>query len=186
MYTNPPSYLSLLLLLIFLPTFTSFVPTSSSHPPASPLQATPTPDPSIDSGTTFPLAKPLSFKKFLTLQEKRVVTTIRYTGGIGLRRYFLTSASLLKRSNPDVLIEKVVLPNNKGFKSGSGSQDAVFEILVDGKPILGRSRVREVGEGVWSVYFNREDLEEAIKKARRRRRPETLYNTDEQEGSGNS
>jgi hypothetical protein len=80
----------------------------------------------------------------------------------------------MKNSNPDVLIEKVVLPNNKGFKNKS--EDAVFEILVDGKPVLGRSRVREVGDGIWSVYFNRGDLEESIKKARRRRRPETLYN----------
>jgi len=104
MYSLPP--LLFLLLLLLLPPSTPFTPPSTPRPSTS-LPTTSLPSSTNDIGKTFPLSSPLSFRKFLTLQEKRVVTTIRYTGGIGLRRYFLTSAKLLKETSPDVLIEKV-------------------------------------------------------------------------------
>jgi len=37
-----------------------------------------------------------------------------------------------------------------------------------------------VGDGVWSVYYNKEDIETAVGKARRRRRPETRYRVEEE------
>lgn len=46
-----------------------------------------------------PLAPPVTYEKFMTMQEKRVVVTIRYSGGAGLKPYFLTVARKLKASS---------------------------------------------------------------------------------------
>jgi len=51
-----------------------------------------------DPHKVLPLAPPLSYDKFLTMQDKRVVVTIRYSGESGLRPFFLTAAKKLKLS----------------------------------------------------------------------------------------
>jgi hypothetical protein len=51
-------------------------------------------------------APALSFTKFLTMQDKRVVVTIRYTEEAGLRPFFLTVAKKVKAMHPDVVLER--------------------------------------------------------------------------------
>lgn len=99
--------------------------------------------------------------------------TFRYSGSSGLRPFFLTAAKRIKDSFPDVLIEKRILPNTK-----QGGDDSTFEVLVDDKIVLGKSRnrgVRRSSKGVKSVYVSMQELDLAIAKARRRRRPTTVY-----------
>ena len=104
------------------------------------------------------------------------MVTIRYSGDSGLKPYYLTVAKKLKASHPDVLIEKRIL------SAVDGDNDLTFEILVDGKVIVGNRRsrkqrfsgVNEVSGGK-SVYISMQELDLAISKARRKRRPSTLY-----------
>ncbi len=118
-----------------------------------------------------PSSPPLSFQKFLTLQSKRVVVTIQYTGGSGLRPLFLTTAKKIKAGNGDVLIEKVILPvENSGRR---------FEVLVDRKLVVGKSRTRDIGGDLMSVYLSMSEIDVAIAKARRKRRPSTTYNAED-------
>ncbi|GMH57959.1 hypothetical protein TL16_g02508 [Triparma laevis f. inornata] len=105
------------------------------------------------------------------MQEKRVVVTLRYTGGLNLRPYFLTTASLIKKSHPDCLIEKIILTPKPGGEK-------TFELLVDEKLVIGRSRCRDLGGGKMSVYLNWGDIDAAMIKARRKRRPSTGYNAE--------
>jgi len=163
--------LLLLLAACLAPTSTFQIPihrtTTSSRtsrlsdvPPSVGLQA---PLPSL---STLPLSSPLSFSKFLTLQEKRVVVTLRYTGGCGLRPFFLTAAQSIKDTNPDVLIEKTILPVAAG---------KTFEILVDSKVVVdGKLKSLVVGTPV-SVFLKSLEIDVAIGKARRKRRPKTVY-----------
>jgi len=100
--------------------------------------------------------------------------TIRYTDGCGLKPYYLTAAKKVKASHPDVVIEKRILP---GIAKDVG--DVAFEILVDDKTVVGNQRSRKqrnVGDG--SVYVSMQELDLAISKARRKRRPTTLYGED--------
>ena len=64
----------------------------------------------------------LSYDKFLTMQEKRVIVTIQYSEDAGLRPYYLTVAKKVKASHPDVLIERRILPS-----VGDESSEATFE-----------------------------------------------------------
>ena len=75
-----------------------------------------------------PASPPISYGKFLTMQEKRAVVTIRYSGDAGLKPYFLTMAKKLKQSHPDVIIERRILP---AVVDG----EATFEVLVDNKVV---------------------------------------------------
>eukprot|EP00544_Gedaniella_sp_CCMP2646_P012633 CAMPEP_0202485734 /NCGR_PEP_ID=MMETSP1361-20130828/4498_1 /ASSEMBLY_ACC=CAM_ASM_000849 /TAXON_ID=210615 /ORGANISM="Staurosira complex sp., Strain CCMP2646" /LENGTH=226 /DNA_ID=CAMNT_0049114705 /DNA_START=90 /DNA_END=770 /DNA_ORIENTATION=- len=117
-----------------------------------------------------PLAPPLTFNKFLTMQDKRVVTTICYADGCGLKPYYLTAAKKIKASHPDVVIEKRILPSIEG--------DVNFEILVDDKLVVSNQRNRKQQRGD-SVYVSMQEMDLAISKARRKRRPTTLYGSDE-------
>jgi hypothetical protein len=126
-----------------------------------------------------PDAPQLTFSKFLTMQQKRVVVTFRFTDLPYLKPYYLTFASKLKRSHSDLFIEKRILP------VVDGSANPMFEVLVDGKVVIGgkgrRSRERHVPGGrvdvqnTQSVYVSMEQLGHAISKARKKRRPSTLY-----------
>ena len=82
-------------------------------------------------------------------------------------------AKKVKASYPDVLIEKRILPNVNDVG------DMTFEILVDGKAVLGKSR-KQRGMDVdgKSVFVSMQELDLAITKARRKRRPSTLYGDD--------
>jgi hypothetical protein len=130
-----------------------------------------------DADLLQPLAPPLSYDKFLKMQDKRVVVTIRYSGESGLRPYFLTVAKKLKASHPDVVIERRILPSLEK----DGSAEAVFEILVDGKVVIGkknRTRRQRVSMDLTrsrSVFVSMQELDVAISRARRRRRPTTTY-----------
>lgn len=121
-------------------------------------------------------APPLSFQKFLTMQGKRVVVTIRYSGGeAGLKPYFLTAAKKIKASHPDVILERRQMPD---VDREDPNDDASFEILVDGKVVVGntksRSRKKMATEDVQqSIFVSMQELDLAISRARRRRRPST-------------
>jgi len=129
-----------------------------------------------------PLSPPLSYDKFLKMQDKRVVVTVRYSGESGLRPYFLTVAKKLKASHPDVVIERRILPSAE--LDGVGGSEATFEILVDGKVVIGkknRTRRQRVAVDVKrsrSVFVSMQELDLAISRARRRRRPTTTYGTN--------
>jgi hypothetical protein len=126
------------------------------------------------------LAPPMSFNKYLTMQEKRAVVTIRYSGDAGLKPYFLTLAKKLKASHPDIVIERLILP------AVADGNEATFEVLVDGKVVMGKSRPRKVTRGVVdmhmigrrSVYVSMGELDLAISRARRKHRPSTVYGDD--------
>ena len=123
---------------------------------------------------------PMSFDKFVTMQEKRAVVTIRYSGDAGLKPYFLTIAKKLKQSHPDIVIERLILPSVI-----DGNYEATFEVLVEGKVVIGKSRHRKVSRngnndvhdiiGRRSVYVSMNELDLAISRARRKHRPTTMY-----------
>lgn len=144
-----------------------------------------------------PESPPMSFSKFMTMQDKRVIVTIQYSGSSGLRPYFLTMSKHIKKSFPDVLLEKKRLPPPLG-NGNDDKNDLTFDVLVDGKIVIGRAgrRVQSTtgggsrpnGSGGFegvdddegnspgvSVYVNMADMDVAISKARRKRRPNTLY-----------
>jgi hypothetical protein len=87
-----------------------------------------------------------------------------------LKPYYLTAAKKIKASHPDVVIEKRILPSIEG--------DVNFEILVDDKLVVSNQRNRKQHRGD-SVYVSMQELDLAISKARRKRRPTTLYGSDE-------
>eukprot|EP00568_Trieres_chinensis_P004898 CAMPEP_0183293640 /NCGR_PEP_ID=MMETSP0160_2-20130417/2251_1 /TAXON_ID=2839 ORGANISM="Odontella Sinensis, Strain Grunow 1884" /NCGR_SAMPLE_ID=MMETSP0160_2 /ASSEMBLY_ACC=CAM_ASM_000250 /LENGTH=114 /DNA_ID=CAMNT_0025454789 /DNA_START=471 /DNA_END=812 /DNA_ORIENTATION=+ len=83
-------------------------------------------------------------------------------------------------ANFDVVVEKRVIPPVEN------SDEILFEILVDGKVVIGKGRSKKQsvhrsgsGEaslaGGLSVFVSMEDIDTAIAKARRRRRPSTMY-----------
>ena len=129
-----------------------------------------------------PNAPHLTFQKFVTMQEKRVVVTFRFTELPYLRPYFLTFASKLKKHHSDIIIEKRTLP------VVDANAQPVFEVIVDGKTVMGggssNSRERHVLGGrvdvqnTQSVYVSMEQIGVAITKARKKRRPTTLYGED--------
>mmetsp|Transcript_15716 Transcript_15716/g.20528 ORF Transcript_15716/g.20528 Transcript_15716/m.20528 type:complete len:229 (+) Transcript_15716:109-795(+) len=108
------------------------------------------------------------------VEEKRVVVTISFSADSGLRPFYLTTAKLIKESFPDVLIEKRVLP------SAAENEKGYFEIQVDGKVVVtnkGRSKQGELGK-TQNVFVSMNAISSMIVKARRRRRPSTVYAID--------
>ena len=115
-------------------------------------------------------------------QEKRVVVTIVYSEEA--RPFFLTAAQMIKVAHPDVLVEKREIPHPE-----LAATTASFEIQVDGKVLgmggrsnsnnsggAGRSSSdnRHAGDGK-AVFVSMEELGLAISKARKKKRPNTLY-----------
>merc|ERR1712157_7395 len=79
----------------------------------------------------------------------------------------------IKTTFPDVLIEKNVLPDEIG---PGNDPDYTFEILIDGKTIVRKRKNKKQGDvHELSVFVSMEEIETAISKARKRRRPSTLY-----------
>jgi hypothetical protein len=79
------------------------------------------------------------------------------------------------------VIEKRILP------AMAGDGDVAFEILVDDKLLVGKQRSRkqrgvDAGDGK-SVFVSMQELDLAISKARRKRRPTTLYGDDPSAGA---
>lgn len=140
-------------------------------------------------------------------QEKRVKVTIRYSADAGLRPFYLTVASRIKSAHPDIILEKRILPNPTG---SSDITDSVFEVLVDGKIVVGKKKTKLLkvrtssssssrsGEddddnntndkneatdsdiaGGRSIFVSMEKLEQELNKARKKRRPSTMYKSKE-------
>lgn len=148
-------------------------------------------------------------------QEKRVKVTIRYSAEAGLRPFYLTVANQIKSAYPDVLLEKRILP-----RSDAGGEEAIFEVVVDGKTVIGkkdtkmlkvasRSSRKDGGgddkgggggkddkgkgnaksgsgdantphiAGGRSVFVSLEKLDNELIKARKKRRPNTMYKSKE-------
>jgi hypothetical protein len=117
-------------------------------------------------------APALSFRKFLTMQERRVVITIRYADNAGWKPYYLTATKKIKARHPDVLLERRVLPSSFQQQQGADGAGEVFEIAVDGKVIIG-NQAKITPTRI--VYCNMVELDLAIARARRRHRPITTY-----------
>ena len=145
-------------------------------------------------------------------QEKRVRVTIRYSAEAGLRPFYLTVANQIKATHPDVLLEKRILPP---VGSDAGSGESVFEVLVDGKVVIGKKKTKFLkvssrssgssgdGEGKGedgksdgekkksgisntpniaggrSIFVSMEKFEHELVKARKKRRPNTMYKSKE-------
>lgn len=159
-----------------------------------------------DEGKFMPEAPMMTYQKYLTMQEKRVKVTIRYSASSGLRPFYLTVADKIKSYHPDVLLERRVVPK-VGSDAGEG---LIFEVLVDGKVIVGKKktmilkvrtssssssankdkgddeetrRENQSGEvnfaGGRSIFISMEKLEQELVKARKKRRPSTMYKNKE-------
>lgn len=119
----------------------------------------------IEAADLLPEAPALSYKKYLSMQEKRVFVTIRYGEKSGWKPYFLTVAKKIKEAHPDVIIERRILPRV--------DNEETFEILVDGKFVEGSPRKWRAETR--SVFVSMVEIDLAISKARRRKRPTTTY-----------
>jgi hypothetical protein len=88
-----------------------------------------------------------------------------------LKPYFLTVAKKIKDMHPDVMLDKCILP------SVEEDEEATFEVMVDGKVVVGKTRKERYGGGRadMSVFVSMQELDFAISRARRRRRPATVY-----------
>ena len=150
--------------------------------------------------------------KLSFIQDKRVPILIKYSNDPALRPYFLTAAKKIKDENPDVIIEKRLVPLIEDNKD----EDLIFEVLVDDKVVVGKPQCKWQGvnrsssssrsnnsnyggnnssesmngngekenENIkasssrvfgLSVYISMSDVNDAIAKARRKRRPSTAY-----------
>lgn len=131
-----------------------------------------------------------SLAEEIIAKEKRVHVTIKYSNIPGLRPYFLTIANKIKSSNPDVIIEKQILPTVED----DVLEETVFEVIVDGKVVVGKSSAKfqpvrrsnkdEVNKNRvygMSVYVSMGDVNAAISKARKKRRPTTSYLPEDRE-----
>ena len=111
-----------------------------------------------------------------------------------MKPYFLTVAKRLKEKHPDVILDKVILPKIEGGGIGGGDHggggshqgganrgnNPIFEVMVDGKvviPTVGK-KDRD-GMGGHIIFVSMQELDLAISRARRRRRPSTVYGEEE-------
>jgi hypothetical protein len=119
--------------------------------------------------------------------------TVQYSEESGLRPFYLTMAKKIKETFPDVFIEKRLLPALDS-KSESINDERAFAVLVDGKSVVGKSKNKKQGVQMTktssqdsqnvrpdraagrSVFVSMAELDLAIAKARKRRRPSTAYN----------
>ena len=131
------------------------------------------------------------------MSNKRVPVEIRYDSQqSGLRPFFLTVAKKVKDKYPDVVVQKTDLASLSS--SGGGGEaapgDVVFEVLVDGKGVVGKAQTKkqsienggggggssgvgspvDLANGI-SIYVSMGEIDQAIAKARRKRRPSTTY-----------
>ncbi|KAG7351456.1 hypothetical protein IV203_010816 [Nitzschia inconspicua] len=137
-----------------------------------------------DLSPNYPFAPPLTYNKFLTMQSKRVMVSIRYSAESGLKKFFLTAAKRIKDMFPDVILERVILPKvdvgESGFDAKSAFAGSVFEILVDGKVVFRTAPGRKgTQSNEMTVFVSMQELDAAISRARRRRRPSTVVYGEE-------
>jgi len=110
--------------------------------------------------------------------KKRVPVTIRYSPSTGLKPYYLTVAKRVKDQYPDVLIERVEISGEDGGGGetidGESSGAGTFEVIVDGKIVV-RNNQRAGNDNGGSIFVSMTEMDLAIARARRRRRPSTAY-----------
>lgn len=107
-------------------------------------------------------------------QSKRVPVSVRYSEDIHLKPYFLTVAKKIKENYPDVVLDKVVLPKVQ-TSEGKFTEGLTFEVAVDGKIVVRTPARKSYGIENMHVYVNMQEVDAAILRARRRRRPQTVY-----------
>jgi hypothetical protein len=144
---------------------------------------------------------------FNITQEKRVRVSIRYSADAGLRPFYLTVASRIKSAHPDVILEKRILPNPAGSDSTESIFEVQVDgKTVIGKKKIKMLKVRTSGSsssprnedgdddknakdknegtdsdiaGGKSIFVSMEKLEQELNKARKKRRPSTMYKSKE-------
>lgn len=145
-------------------------------------------------------------------QEKRVKVTIRYSADAGLRPFYLTVASRIKSAHPDVILEKRILPNPAGsdmaesifevlvdgktaigkkktkllkVRTSSSSSSQRNEEEDDDKKVIDKNEATDSDiAGGRSIFVSMEKLEQELNKARKKRRPSTMYKSKELLRSG--
>jgi len=113
------------------------------------------------------------------LLSRKIPVAIRYSGDAGMEPYYLTVAKKLKETHPDIVLDKVILPNVE-MSDGKPVMAPTFEVMVDGKvviPTVGK-KDRD-GMGGQIVYVSMQELDHAISRGRKRRRPSTVYGDDD-------
>lgn len=110
--------------------------------------------------------------------KKRVPVTIRYSRESGLKPYYLTVAKRVKDQYPDVLIERIEVSgdDDNGNEVGEGEKNnniGTFEVVVDGKIVVRTDR--RAGTHAGSIFVSMTEMDQAVARARKRRRPSTMY-----------
>ncbi len=104
---------------------------------------------------------------------------IRYSADSGMKPYFLTVAKRLKETHPDIILDKVILPKVE-VGDGKAEVTPTFEVMVDGKVIIPTVGKKDRdGMGGHIIFVSMQELEVAISRARRRRRPSSVYGEEE-------
>ena len=156
---------------------------------------------SSSSSEILPSSPPLTFEKYMTMTSKRVPVEIRYNSQqSGLRPFFLTVAKKIKDGYPDVVVQKTDLATGGKHGGETPGDSMVFEVLVDGRAVVGKAETKrqsvsrsdgksaggnsgggddgtqpvDLANGI-SVYVSMGEIDQAITKARRKRRPSTTY-----------
>ena len=97
-----------------------------------------------------------------------------------MKPYFLTVAKKLKEVHPDILLDKVILPKVETSNEGASPIAPTFEVVVDGKVVIPTVAKKDrEGMGGHIIFVSMQELDGAIARARRRRRPSTVYGEDE-------
>jgi len=96
-----------------------------------------------------------------------------FTENSGLKSFFITAAQRIKQAHPDILIAKRTLPYTS--RQANPDANAVFEIQVDGKKIVGNGANKRLSNSIGTVFVPMTELGLAVAKARKRRRPATNY-----------
>eukprot|EP00638_Chattonella_subsalsa_P005545 CAMPEP_0117746542 /NCGR_PEP_ID=MMETSP0947-20121206/8005_1 /TAXON_ID=44440 /ORGANISM="Chattonella subsalsa, Strain CCMP2191" /LENGTH=229 /DNA_ID=CAMNT_0005563879 /DNA_START=78 /DNA_END=767 /DNA_ORIENTATION=+ len=113
-------------------------------------------------------APPMTEQKFATMQDRRVSMYFRYTGGVGLKLYYLFAAKHFKQDFPELKISRKVLP----CRNDKDRLETTFEIHIDHKLVYQKRPEKK------AVYLELSTIEEAIVKARREKRPNTVVYGD--------
>lgn len=112
----------------------------------------------------FRFAPPMTLSKYRTMQQKRVRLSIRYSGG---ERYALQTFERIKdivnSCFPDVVVEKSIREVRSSRDTGK------FELVVDDRVVYRKPPERQ------GVFLSMRALTTAIVRARRLRRPGTVY-----------
>lgn len=107
--------------------------------------------------------------------KKRVPMTIRYSAESGFKPYYLTVAKRVKDQYPDVLIEPIEVSGDGNGSEGTDGEanSGTFEVVVDGKIVV-RTNQR-AGAHPGTIFVSMAEMDLAITRARKRRRPSTSY-----------